>query len=59
MKLIRRPLNFQVRQIGNPEDRILEFVGSTAAVDRYGDVIEVGGWQLNNYMKNAAVPLVP
>jgi HK97 family phage prohead protease len=27
-------------------------VGSTAEVDRYGDVIEVEGWDLKNYQKN-------
>ncbi len=26
--LIRKALDFQVRQVGNPEERILEFIGS-------------------------------
>jgi phage head maturation protease len=49
MPLIHKALDFQVRQVGNPEDRTLEFIGSTAAVDRYGDIIEVAGWDLQNY----------
>lgn len=32
--------------------RILKFVGSTPARDRYGDEITVEGWDLKNYRKN-------
>lgn len=52
MELIRKDLDFDIRQAGDPEDRTLEFVGSTGHVDRYGDVIEVEGWDLKNYQKN-------
>jgi len=52
MKLIHKDLDFTIRQVGAPADRILEFIGSTADVDRYGDVIEVDGWDLKNYQKN-------
>jgi len=53
MELLHKAIDFQVRQVGNPEDRILEFIGSTAAVDRYGDIIEVEGWDLKNFKKNS------
>lgn len=33
-------------------DRVLRFIGTTEAKDRYGDVISVKGWQLKNYKKN-------
>jgi hypothetical protein len=52
MPLIRKALDFEVRQVGKPEERILEFIGSTAGVDRYGDIIEVAGWDLANYKNN-------
>ncbi|MBW1990789.1 MAG: HK97 family phage prohead protease [Deltaproteobacteria bacterium] len=52
MKLIRKDLDFDIRQAGGPGDRILEFIGSTGHVDRYGDVIEVEGWDLRHYKKN-------
>jgi len=52
MELIRKDLNFEIKAVGDPQDRVLEFVGSTAQVDRYGDVIEVEGWDLKNYKKN-------
>ncbi|MDI6852998.1 MAG: HK97 family phage prohead protease [Deltaproteobacteria bacterium] len=52
MELIHKTLDFEVKQVGNPKDRTLEFVGSTADVDRYGDVIEMEGWDLRNYKKN-------
>lgn len=52
MKLIHKDLDFEVRQVGGPEDRTLEFIGSTADVDRYGDIIDVAGWDVKNYLKN-------
>jgi len=52
MELIHKTLDFEVKQVGDPKDRTLEFVGSTSDVDRYGDVIEVEGWDLKNYKKN-------
>jgi len=52
MELIRKDLDFEIKAVGDPEDRVLEFVGSTNQVDRYGDVIEVEGWDLKNYRKN-------
>jgi len=52
MELIRKDLDFEIKAVGDPHDRVLEFVGSTAQVDRYGDVIEVEGWDLKNYKKN-------
>jgi len=52
MALLHKALDFQVRQVGTPDDRVLEFIGSTADVDRYGDIIEVEGWDLKHYLKN-------
>jgi HK97 family phage prohead protease len=52
MGLIRKDLECDIRQVGDPKDRVLEFVGSTPHVDRYGDIIEVEGWELRNYKKN-------
>jgi len=53
MELLHKAIDFQVREVGNPADRILEFVGSTNDVDRYGDIIEVEGWDLKNFKKNS------
>ena len=44
--------NFQVKQFGQEEDRILRFIGSTEAQDRDGDIISSSGWELENYKKN-------
>lgn len=44
--------NFQVKQFGQEEDRILRFIGSTEAQDRDGDIISASGWELENYKKN-------
>ncbi len=50
-----KALDIQVRQVGDPEERVLEFIASTAQVDRYGDIIEVEGWELDNWLK---VPVI-
>ena len=52
MELIRKDLDFDIRQAGESGDRVLEFIGSTGYADRYGDVIEVEGWDLRHYKKN-------
>lgn len=52
MELIRKDIDFEIKAVGDPEERTLEFIGSTADEDRYGDVIEVEGWDLKNYTKN-------
>jgi phage head maturation protease len=49
---IKKTLTFEVKQIGAPEDRTLRFIGSTEAVDRDNDILEVAGWKLDNYQKN-------
>jgi HK97 family phage prohead protease len=56
MELIHKSLDFKVRQVGEPKDRTLEFIASTAQVDRYGDIIEVAGWDLKNFKKNPVIP---
>jgi hypothetical protein len=35
--------------------RSLDFVISTASVDRYGDTVAVDGWKLTNFRKNPVV----
>jgi len=46
-----------IAEVKTPEDgsRKLDFVISTAAVDRSGDTVAVNGWQLENYRKNPVV----
>jgi HK97 family phage prohead protease len=39
----------------DPNERILEFVISTPDVDRENDRIDVGGWDINQYMRNPVV----
>lgn len=43
------------KQVGPESDRTLRFNGSDETVDRDGDVIDVAGWDLDNYMKNPVV----
>lgn len=46
-----RAFNSQLRSI-DEKARTIEFVASTEATDRYGDVIRVAGWKYDNYLKN-------
>jgi HK97 family phage prohead protease len=50
-KLLRAVFTPELRSI-DEKNRTIEFVASTEAVDRYGDIIRVGGWKLDNYIKN-------
>jgi len=40
----------------NDEERTIEFVGSTAAEDRYGDTIVQAGWELATSSKFGHTP---
>ncbi len=52
---IRTTIPFQLKSL-NDEERTIEFVGSTKAKDRYGDVIEQAGWEIGNFLGNPVVP---
>ena len=47
-------LNIETREVDEARRTIL-FVCSTAAIDRYGDIIRQDGWQLDNYLRNPVV----
>jgi len=49
MEMLYKTYPFAVKEIA---ERTLEFVGSTEDIDRDGEVVEVAGWKLDNYMKN-------
>jgi HK97 family phage prohead protease len=38
------------------EPDCLDFIGSDGRVDRYNEVIEPGGWQLENFRRNPVIP---
>jgi HK97 family phage prohead protease len=41
--------------VGSEADRSVDFVISTEAVDRYTDIINLGGWKTQNYARNPVV----
>lgn len=43
------------RAAGADASRIVTYVASDESVDRYGDIIKVSGWQLDNYKRNPVV----
>jgi uncharacterized protein len=47
----RREFLPKIRSI-DEKARTIEFVASTEAVDRYGDIIRTSGWKYQNYLKN-------
>jgi HK97 family phage prohead protease len=52
---IRKAFIAEIKATGGEEDRTIDFVISTASVDRMGDTISVDGWQLANFRKNPVV----
>lgn len=55
MNKICKVFNFEVKQIGLEEDRMLGFTGSTESEDRDGDIIEAYGWDLTDYINNPVI----
>jgi|TARA_Y100000310_G_scaffold317685_1_gene370826 HK97 family phage prohead protease len=49
IKMVRKLVPVEIKEISG---RVLEFTGSTEAVDRDGEVIEAAGWDLKAYRKN-------
>ena len=47
---------FEVKAVDG-EANVIEMIGSDETVDRYGEVVSVDGWQLDNYRKNPVVLL--
>src|SRR5690554_1843127 len=52
---IRRAFSGSVIKSIDVDKRQIEFIISTAAVDRYGDIVEVNGWDLKQYKANPVV----
>jgi HK97 family phage prohead protease len=52
MDKILKTLYFDIKQVGEEDERTLRFVGSDETPDRDNDIIEVNGWALDQYMKN-------
>lgn len=55
MDKVTKIFSSEIKEIGEPDERVLRFVTSTESVDRDGDIIEVAGWQLENYKKNPVI----
>lgn len=52
---VRRAFSGSIIKSIDAEKRQIEFIISTACVDRYGDIVEVNGWDLKNYKANPVV----
>lgn len=48
----KKSLVQDVKQIGDPKDRVLRFCISDETPDRDGDIINVEGWDESDYLKN-------
>lgn len=49
---LRSLVPVEVREASGPETATLEFIASTATLDRYHEIIEPSGWRLEAYRKN-------
>ncbi len=52
---LHKYLHAEVKEVGDESDRTLQFIVSTADVDRDRDTINADGWDLENYLKNPVV----
>jgi HK97 family phage prohead protease len=52
--ILRRDFQTEIKAVEG-DVRALDFVISTAAVDRYGDTVAVDGWKVLNFRKNPVV----
>jgi hypothetical protein len=55
MDRVNKVLNFEVKQVGEEESRILRFVGSCEKPDRDNDILLVSGWSLDNFNKSGPI----
>ena len=55
MEKINKTFASEVKQLGLEEDRVLRFVTSTENIDRDGDVLEINGWELENYKRSPVI----
>lgn len=44
-----------VREVGNDDGLLVAVIGSTASVDRYGEIIDQGSWDLKHFKKNPVI----
>src|SRR5512135_2158501 len=49
---LRSLVQVEVREVGGAEPATLDFVASTATLDRYHEIIEPAGWRLEAYRRN-------
>ena len=54
---IMKKQNPESEDVKASDDNMITFVASSSNIDRYGDVINQKGWDLNNYKKNPVVLL--
>lgn len=52
---LRGGLKCEVKDLGG-DDPVMEFIGSDGSVDRYNEVIDPAGWQLENFKANPVIP---
>ena len=55
MERINKTYASEVKQLGSEADRILRFVTSTENIDRDGDILEINGWDLENYKRSPVI----
>jgi HK97 family phage prohead protease len=52
---LRGGLKCEVKAVADDE-QCLDFIGSDGRVDRYNEVIDQKGWQLENFLRNPVIP---
>lgn len=53
---LRGGLHCEVKDVADGDGTVMDFIGSDSTVDRYNEVIDQSGWQLDNFRKNPVIP---
>jgi Caudovirus prohead serine protease len=53
---LRGGLACTVKDVGDGDEPVMDFIGSDGALDRYNEVIQPAGWQLDNFRANPVIP---
>jgi len=56
---IRAAITCEVKDVNEGDEPVLDFIASDESVDRYNEVIEAAGWELDNYRRSIVMITLP
>lgn len=53
--MLTKIFNLELKSVENSDKRVLTFIGTNSNIDRDKEIIDVNGWNFDNYLKNPVV----